>query len=250
MTIRAVIFDLGHTLWDIRPGGDALACAYADLRATLVRRLGRDDVPAAADLQRAVRDALVEAGEMYLNDDRRLEQPPTQVWVDRGCRAVGLELGATLLREVTPPLFATELDRLVCADGTRDAVGALAADGYRIGCITNTLAEAATIRSMLRRHGFDGLMQSVVVSSEEGWRKPHPSLFEKAMRDLGVTPGQSLFVGDSPVHDIGGARAAGMWAVLSRQYVARPYDGMAPPHAVIDHLRELPAVIARLEAAS
>ena len=246
--IRAVIFDLGHTLFDIGPHREALDAAYVDMQRTLVRRLGRDDVPDAATLQLAVRDVLRDAAESYTNNGTQVEQPPSWTWVDRGCRALGLELPRDLLLEITPPLFATETDALICSDGTLDGVQALADAGLALGCVTNTLADRATIGRMLTLHGFDGLMRSVVVSAEEGWRKPHPSLFRKAMRELSVAPAESIFVGDSPWHDIGGAQTAGMRTVLTRQYVARPYGEADPqPDAVIDHVRELPAVIAALD---
>ena len=245
--IRAVIFDLGHTIFDIGPHREALEAAYAGMRGTLVRRLGRDDVPDAEALQMAVRDVLRDAAESYFTNGTHVDQPPSWTWVDRGCRALGVELPHDLLLEVTPPLFATEVDALICADGTLEAVQALHDAGLALGCVTNTLADRATIGRMLQRHGFDALMRSVVVSAEEGWRKPHASLFQKAMRELGVTPAESIFVGDSPWHDIGGAQAAGMRAVLTRQYVARPYTDADPqPDAVIDHLRELPGVIGAL----
>ncbi|MHB8375967.1 MAG: HAD family hydrolase [Dehalococcoidia bacterium] len=248
--IRAVIFDLGHTLWDILPDdGTALDRAYAGMRATLIERLGRDDPPDAAALREAVRQALHEAGETYFTNPARLEQPPSHVWVDQGCRALGLRLDAALLREVTPPLFATEIDSLTCADGTLEAVRALAGDGYALGCITNTLADAPAIRAMLRRYEIEELMRSVVVSSEDGWRKPHGSLFEKALRELGIAAREAVFIGDSPLHDIGGAKGAGMHAVLTRQYVARPYAGFEPgPDAVVGHVRELRGVIAAIDA--
>jgi HAD superfamily hydrolase (TIGR01662 family) len=247
--IRAVVFDLGHTLWDIGPQTGLLEQAYADMRVTLGRRLGRDDLPDAAVFQRAVRDVLHEAAELYFMDARRLDQPPSSTWVARACAKLGIELHADVLREITPPLFATEIDSLACGAGTLDAVEALAGRGYRLGCVTNTLADTAVIRAMLRRHGFEAYMRSVVVSADEGWRKPHPSLFEKALRELDVAPGEAVFVGDSPVHDIAGARSCGLWAVLTTQYVARPYpDDHPPPDAVIGHLRELPHVIERFDA--
>ena len=246
--IRAVVFDLGHTLWDIGPHRGGLETAYGDFRRTLALRLGHADLPEAAALQLAVRDVLRDAAESYFNNGTQVEQPPSWTWVDRGCRALGLEVPRELLREVTPPLFATELDCLICADGTREAVEALADGGLALACVTNTLADSATIERMLELQGFAGLMRSMVVSAEEGWRKPHPSLFQKAMRELGVAPAESIFVGDSPWHDIAGAHGAGMRAVLTRQYVARPYGDTDPqPEAVIDHVRELPGVIIALD---
>ena len=246
--IRAVIFDLGHTLWDIGQHRGALEGAYADMRQTLALRLGRDDLPDATAFQLAVRDVLRDAAESYFENGTHVDQPPSWTWVDRGCRALGLELPLELLLEVTPPLFATEVDCLICGEGTLEAVEMLAGAGLALGCVTNTLADGATIRRMLQLHGFDTLMRSVVVSADEGWRKPHPSLFQKAMRELGAAPAESIFVGDSPWHDIGGAQATGMRAVLTRQYVARPYTEADPqPDAVIDHVRELRAVIAELD---
>ncbi len=247
MTIRAVMFDLGHTLWDITAQPEALARAYADMRSTLVQRLGRTDLPQAGAFQRAVGDVLHEAARTYFMDGAELREPPPHEWIDEACRRLGVVLDDALLRQVTPPLFATEIDGLVLDEETFEAVIALADAGYRLGCITNTLADTPAIRAMLRSHGLDELMQSVVVSTEEGWRKPHRSLFERSMRELRVAPDESVFVGDSPIHDIGGAKAAGMFAVLTRQYVVRPYpDGALPPDAIIDHLRELSRAIGTL----
>jgi putative hydrolase of the HAD superfamily len=248
VTIRAVIFDLGHTLWDIGDSRDALARAYVDLHATLCERLDRDDLPPADALQRAVLDVLVASSKTYFSDGPNLDQPPSHVWIDRGCRALGLELDEPLLREVTPPIFASEREALTCGEGTLDAVRDLHARGYVLGCVTNTLADTATIRAMLRDDGFEELMTSVVVSADEGWRKPHASLFQKALRETGVAAHEAVFVGDSPLHDIGGAKAAGMRAVLTQQYVTRPYDGFdPPPDAIIGHVRELADVIERLQ---
>jgi HAD superfamily hydrolase (TIGR01662 family) len=248
VTIRAIIFDLGHTLWDIGDSRRALERAYVDMRAILCERLGRNDLPAPAELQRAVFDVLSASAKTYFSEGPNLDQPPSHVWIDRGCRALGLSLDEPLLREITPPIFASEREALTCGEGTLDAVRALHARGYVLGCVTNTLADTATIRAMLRDDGFEELMTSVVVSADEGWRKPHPSLFEKALRETGVSPGEAVFVGDSPLHDIGGAKAVGMRAVLTQQYVARPHEGFEPPpDAIITHLRDLQDVIERLE---
>ncbi len=248
--IRAVIFDLGHTLWDIVPGdGVALEQAYAAMHARLAERLGRGDLPAPAKIQEAVRQTLRAAGESYFTNGERLDQPPSYAWVDDGCRSLGLRLDDALLRELTPPLFATEIGNLVCAEGTVEALRALDAHGYVLGCITNTLADTVAIRAMLRQFDIESLMRCVVVSADEGWRKPHRSLFEKALRELAVAPREAVFVGDSPPHDIAGAKAVGMHAVLTRQYAARDYAGFDPsPDAVVDHVSELQSVIEQLDA--
>ncbi len=248
MTIRAVIFDLGHTLWDIGPQGDELDRAYEAAHTRLSAVLGRDDVPSPAELQKSVHDVLHAASETYFMEAKRLDQPPTHTWVDEAFRSLGLTLDEALLREITPPLFATEIHNLPCHEGTLAAAQDLADAGYAMGCVTNTLADMATIRGMLQLLGFEPLMQSVIVSAEEGFRKPHHSLFEKALAEVGVPASEAVYVGDSPYHDIGGGKAAGMRTVLTRQYKTRPTEGHPEPDAVISHLRELRAAIADIDA--
>jgi len=53
-----------------------------------------------------------------------------------------------------------------------------------------------------------------------------------------------VFVGDRLVDDIAGAQAVGMRAVLTRQYRSEEPDSIAPD-AVIEHITELPGVLAR-----
>ena len=73
--------------------------------------------------------------------------------------------------------------------------------------------------------------------------KPHPSIFDTALKKAGVTAGESMMVGDSIAHDIEGALAAGMRAVLLRR------SGEVPPNLpaglpVITTLSDLPPLLA------
>jgi putative hydrolase of the HAD superfamily len=61
---------------------------------------------------------------------------------------------------------------------------------------------------------LDGLITAAVSSSEHGYMKPHPSIFEAALSMAGVTAAESVMVGDSLSHDIDGARRVGMRGVL------------------------------------
>jgi putative hydrolase of the HAD superfamily len=91
------------------------------------------------------------------------------------------------------------------------ALAALAARGLRLGLCSNFDA---------RLHGIVAGMpalrpvEAVVVSSEVGWRKPAPEFFAAVARRAGPPPQQVLVVGDDPVNDYEGARAAGLAAVL------------------------------------
>ena len=57
-------------------------------------------------------------------------------------------------------------------------------------------------------------VRSLVISAEVGWRKPAAAFFDEVRRQAGLPADQIVFVGDDPVNDYDGARAAGLAAVL------------------------------------
>lgn len=238
--IRAVIFDLGHTIWDIGPDADGLLdTAYADFHSRLAAA-GQGPLPEPHIIRDAVSVELSKDAESYFGNGAELSQPPSYTWVARALTALGLSVGKDLVARLTPALFATETARLIVAPGTIEAVLALYGAGLRLGCVTNTLASGGTIEAMLELHGLHNVMDVVVVSSEEGVRKPHPRLFEAALSGVMCEAGEAVFVGDSPYHDVAGAKAVGMLAVQTTQYASRPsVPGSPVPDATIAHLREL-----------
>lgn len=69
--------------------------------------------------------------------------------------------------------------------------------------------------------------------------KPHPAMFAKAMQRAGVTAQHTLHVGDHPLHDIQGARNAGIDAVWLRRF-AQPWDDQfAEPAQAFSSLHDL-----------
>lgn len=57
-----------------------------------------------------------------------------------------------------------------------------------------------------------GLGESLFISSEVGFRKPHPEFYRAVCVALGLPPGQVLFVGDDPENDVEGPNRAGLRA--------------------------------------
>lgn len=121
------------------------------------------------------------------------------------------------------------------------ALRALHDRGFRLGLISNTHRSLASFQSHFE---LDDLIAGAVSSSEHGYNKPHPSIFRTALRLLAVEPPEAVMVGDNYQHDIEGARAVGMRAVL----LCRPgAHGRAGDQAngvpVIASLGELPAIL-------
>ena len=65
-------------------------------------------------------------------------------------------------------------------------------------------------RGRLAHSGIAGLFSAILISEELGFAKPDPRFFQAAGNALELPLGQLLCVGDSPVADIAGARAAGI----------------------------------------
>jgi putative hydrolase of the HAD superfamily len=67
-------------------------------------------------------------------------------------------------------------------------------------------------------------VDSLVISSEVGYRKPHPSFFRAACDHLGLPPERVMCVGDDVENDVRGAIRAGLLGLLLDRGAERPAD--------------------------
>ena len=85
---------------------------------------------------------------------------------------------------------------------------------FCIGLISNS---HRCLESFQEHFELDGLIDVAVSSSQHGYMKPHPSIFEAALKLAGVAAADAVMVGDSLTQDIDGARGVGMRGVLVRR---------------------------------
>ncbi|MBL9142771.1 MAG: HAD-IA family hydrolase [Verrucomicrobiaceae bacterium] len=78
------------------------------------------------------------------------------------------------------------------------------------------------LRRILGGHGLDSCFDGMIISSEVGVSKPHPRIFDVALRAARIPPGSCLHVGDELKADGDGAREAGMRFF----HVRRPEHGL------------------------
>ena len=71
-----------------------------------------------------------------------------------------------------------------------------------------------SLHEVLDRTGLRPLLDGVLTSAEVGEPKPRGAMFRAALELAGATPEEALHVGDSVEHDVAGALAMGMHAVL------------------------------------
>jgi HAD superfamily hydrolase (TIGR01662 family) len=124
-------------------------------------------------------------------------------------------------------------------DDVAPALRALAARGFKLGLISNSHRSLASFEE---HFALNGLIAGAVSSSEHGYLKPHPSIFEAALKLVGVGAEEAVMVGDSISHDIEGARAVGMRGVLVHR-APGPLPTAPPGVAVIRDLSGLSLVL-------
>ena len=107
--------------------------------------------------------------------------------------------------------------------GTREALERLRKQ-YAIAVISNADGK---IDAVLRRCGIVDCFQCITDSGNIGHEKPHPAIFEAALREMKAVAADSLYVGDVYSVDYVGALQAGMQAVLFD--VAGAYRGRELP---------------------
>jgi putative hydrolase of the HAD superfamily len=94
--------------------------------------------------------------------------------------------------------------------GTHQALAALRGRGIRTGIVSNFDHRLGAILGGL---ALTPLLDIVVLPSAAGVAKPHAGIFQFALRQLRVPPGETIYIGDDVEHDVEGARAAGLNAL-------------------------------------
>jgi len=84
---------------------------------------------------------------------------------------------------------------------------------FKIALVSN-FTDSAFLHRCLDKLGIEGFFDSVIDSDSVGWRKPHPEIFKRFLELSGARAEEAVFIGDDLESDIGGAKNAGIRAVL------------------------------------
>lgn len=103
--------------------------------------------------------------------------------------------------------------------------------GWRIGIATNGATDIQ--RAKLRATGIHSRVEGVCISEEVAARKPEQEHFAQAAARCGTTlSAGGWMIGDNPVNDIGGGRAAGLSTIWIANGSPWPADLPEPDHRV------------------
>ncbi len=193
---RAILFDIGGTVLDER---------RYDLEAG-VRSLVEEDPGAVAEICRIFRAERDDSHRI----NRELDLPK---WLTKHLSLH--DDPATLEDELWSAIVM-----LTPVSGIETVLRRLKNDRIPIAAISNAPFSARILEAELNKHGLGGFFRFVLSSADLGFRKPASLIFETALSRLGVTAGQTWFIGDTFREDIVGAAAAGLRPVfISRDAV-------------------------------
>jgi putative hydrolase of the HAD superfamily len=185
-SLRAVIFDFGGVLWDMRwDVARELDRAHDLPRSSVFETLYRCE--AWGDIERGIGDPAAWTEGAHRELERRAGRPLPRLHDEWRKAQVAVDANIALVRALRPPFRCSILSN---------------ADRSLRGRLEGELA-------------LHELFDDIVVSAEVGMAKPDPAIFRLAAARLGLPPASCVFVDDWD-KNVEAARAVGMQAVLHR----------------------------------
>ncbi|NSW91541.1 MAG: HAD family hydrolase [Firmicutes bacterium] len=85
-------------------------------------------------------------------------------------------------------------------------------------CVVSNFMVPGGIEELLKIFGIKQYFNFIVTSVNEGWKKPHPVIYNAALKKAGVTPREVLFVGDDYGNDYIAPQKMGFNAIYLDKY--------------------------------
>jgi pyrophosphatase PpaX len=207
MRYTTVLFDLDGTLID---SGEIILSSFRHATRTVLEREVPDEVLAAAIGGSNIYE------QMRAFDEERAEEL------------------VRVYREHNEPLH----DDLVAFEGIERVLERLKSEGRRLGIVT--AKRRRTVDLAFAMLPLEGFFETVVTSEQTARHKPHPEPVLAALEELGSTPEEAVFVGDSPF-DMGAGKAAGVFTVAVSWGKIHPVERLieAGADAVVNSPEEL-----------
>ncbi len=237
MSTKAVLFDMFDTLVMIRKNHEF----YSPSLMRMYKYLNKNGINVSFDtFQKAY---IKTRDDLYAKADENLEEPHFNVRVSETLKSLGYNYDASspFVAAATTE-FCDEFMTFVYLEENTEKLLRTLHGRYKLGIISN-FAIPECVHELLKIHDLDKLFDAIVVSGAVNKRKPSPEIFERALKALGVSASETVFVGDTLDADIEGAKAVGMKAV----YIERRIEKVEQvrPDKTIKSLSELPLVLER-----
>ena len=194
-TARAIFFDVGNTL------------LFPD-RERIYAPLYQHNIVPAPELLRSIECRTKSEFDALLQQTGAVDHGFWYMFYSHLFEELGLQQDG--LRDSLVAATRVSANWGAIRPGTREILQRIGKK-YRIGVISNSDGKIA---ALLERSGIADCFLNITDSGLVGREKPHPAIFQAALRTMDVAPEDSLYVGDMYSVDYLGATGVGMQAML------------------------------------
>ena len=241
MTKRAILFDFWQTLFHDMKERETFAAR---------KQLVKDFVQKHANGNAFDVDEAFEASRPWFLDayTRELRTPVVHErlsWVfNRGNLALEPAILDSLSTEFEE--MGLMLDPRL-SENITDVLAGLSRD-YKLAIVSDTgYTPGRVLRKHMANHGVLHYFSAFSFSDETGRAKPHELQFRNVLDQLGVQPENAIHCGDTPTHDVRGAKQLGITSVLYTGCRTEDTGSDQPDYAISDW-RQLPDIVRKVFA--
>jgi HAD superfamily hydrolase (TIGR01509 family) len=212
--LQVALIDVGGTLW---PNSWPLRQTDGGGRHARVAKAMRDLGPEAVD---ALVADLIESSRIgdearSVNTEHTVKVPPADLLVAASLKRQGLPSDAESVSRIRRAMALPVADRLKPLPGAVELLADIHTLGMRTVIASNTYwRDADSYWEDFRLLGMADHVDAIVTSVDAGHLKPHPAVFEMAMRAGGAPADRCVVIGNKEANDIEPALALGMRAIL------------------------------------
>jgi putative hydrolase of the HAD superfamily len=231
---EAVLLDLDDTILDDSSQvEDCWRCACDTHCAELA---GTDSA--------AVYDAVRAAGEWFWGDPERhragrldLNRARTEV-VRLALDRLNVGHGAGLAEQVADTYSRLRDDRMEPLPDAIDTIRWFRNRGVRLALLTNGAGDAQ--RRKIARFDLERYFDTILVEGEVGFGKPDERIYQRALRELSVKPGDAWMVGDHLEFDVEAPQRLGLFTIwIDAKGAGVPAHSHVRPDRIVRALSEL-----------
>ena len=200
--IKAIGFDLFNTLITVEP--DTLD----EANDRLIKSLGKSGITLDRE---TFRKAHLKAAMHHLEECRKDgRETHNRFWISTALESEGYPVPPDdhRISDAVEAYFSAFYPHCRLIPGTKEMLQTLKRE-YHLGLLSN-FTHTPAAKKIIRQMGLDPFFETILISGELGYRKPHPLVFQKLLENLQVENYQALYVGDDPEPDITGALGAGI----------------------------------------
>ena len=210
--LRAALIDVGGTLWpnswplrqnDTHGRVERLRRALPELDGLQAESLVADIVSESSDHN---------GGKVMVLEVVRVD---ANLVVGQCLERHGIPAGAETVVKVRRAMGLPVDERITPLPGARELLAAVHGHGLQCVIASNTYwRDADDYWEDFRLLGMAEHVDAIVTSVDAGHLKPHPAVFELAIRAAGAKPAECVVIGNKETNDIDPAVAMGMRSIL------------------------------------